>query len=123
VEGPEGRAKVLNNPILVWNAFKPAPAKTATTAAKIAEGLIDAYGVNPKTIARDVIVKKCRVAKDTDNKGMALAVAELLAEFVDAAAEASESEQDTKQKDSLYHFGHDFLKEVAETIKRPEEST
>jgi hypothetical protein len=47
---------------------------------------------------------------------MALAVAERLAEFVDAAAEESENEQDTKKKDLLYHFGHDFLKEVAEII-------
>ena len=113
-------AKTLNNPILVWNAFKPAPAKAATTAATIAEGLIDSYSDDPKTIARDVIVKKCRVTKDTDNNGMALAVAELLTEFVDAAAKASESEQDTKKKDLLYHFGHDFLKEVAEIIKKME---
>jgi hypothetical protein len=89
--------------------FRQREPKPSTTAASIVESLTNRYGeVSPVAVARDVVIRKCKTGPNTHNSEMALAVAEQLTEYVGAVEDAN------------VHFGHDFLRDVAEAIKRAE---
>jgi len=73
--------------------------------------LVERFGDSPYAVAETVIKEKCHIAgTKSHNKAMAKAVAEQLQEVVKSAEEAAK--KDTR----LYHFGHDFLAEVANDI-------
>ena len=104
---------MLNNPVLIWAAFSTPSSqpKKPTTARNIVDKLVERFGDSPYAVAETVIKEKCHIAgTKSHNKAMAKAVAEQLQEVVKSAEEAAK--KDTR----LYHFGHDFLAEVANDI-------